>query len=604
MPPPYDTVISIGGQSLVDGVWHLFGPALEELSNPLPLPLPGFGDAAMRITHVVPVIPGTAPGKLQVLATFEVTAEALLSVNLAAGGFSVTLGPQNLHLTNLTGTVGLPDQTGALTNILIGGNYPPPIGHVDLGPGTGSLDLPASTATLTGGDLTGTLDLPGSLALPTLPLPAVVPVAVNLTPGGGRAVAATVDLLAGGVNTATRFSLVVLTDAADVAPVTLDPALPAALTTTLQNAVDGIVAQLGVPGVISQTPVSAATVTALLAPVANAIRSALADALSRMIGETGRLAFPPADDSASCDARSLPAVGDAHLALAADGTYALQLGFARAGAGDIPSLPTSPPVGSEDVSLIVGNRFLLSLLCCLVERLPAFTLPVAATTSTTDVKGQPHILCCNFTGATADFNLIALGGGLSLCIDGTTDGAKEITLVGHFAQDTAVADITVDFTLPLAFDLDDAAALTNLRVAGQPSVTVDVSPNGWLLAFFIALGVVGGILGWLGSIFGSGSAIVVISAVAVVTLIVVCRMVGALLNNSVRTILREASLLSSPASVPPGVFDAFGKLVPASVSFDDLTARGVLRTPTDPWALLPRIGAGGRRPPKGGTTLE
>ena len=43
MPPPYDAVISIGGQSLVDGVWHLFGPALEELSNPLPLALIGAG---------------------------------------------------------------------------------------------------------------------------------------------------------------------------------------------------------------------------------------------------------------------------------------------------------------------------------------------------------------------------------------------------------------------------------------------------------------------------------------------------------------------------------------------------------------------------------
>src|SRR5437868_4133976 len=109
MPPPYDAVISIGGQSLVDGVWHLFGPALEELSNPLPLALPGFSDASLRITHVIPVIHGTVAGKLEVLATFEVTAEALLNVNLAAGGFSVTLGPQNLHLTNLTGTIGLPD---------------------------------------------------------------------------------------------------------------------------------------------------------------------------------------------------------------------------------------------------------------------------------------------------------------------------------------------------------------------------------------------------------------------------------------------------------------------------------------------------------------
>jgi hypothetical protein len=598
MPPPYDSVISIGGQSLVDGVWHLFGPALEELSNPLPLTLPGFSDASMRITHVIPLIPGTVAGKLEVVAIFEVAAEALLNVNLAAGGFSVTLGPQNLHLTNLTGSIGLPDQTGALSNILIGGNYPAPIGHVDLGPGTGALDLPAHTETLTGGDFTGTLDLPNSVTLPSIPLPAVVPVAVNLTPTGARATPAVVNLLAGGITQASRFSLFVMTENAAVGTVTLDPALPAALTTTLQNAVDGIVQQLGIPGVIAQTPVSAATVTALLAPVEALIRSALADALSTMIGETGRLIFPNADDSASCEARSLPAVGDVNLQVAADGTFALQLGFARVGSTDIPALPASLPVGNVDVTLLVGNRFLLGLLGCLVEQLPAFTLPVAAAITNTDIKGQPHLLCCNFTGATVDFNLIALNGGVSICIDETTDGAKDVTFVGHFAQDTAIANIIVDFNLPLAFDLNDAAALTNLRVLGSPNVTVDVSANGWLLAFLIALGVVG----ILTVIFGGGGAIVVISLVAVITLLVVCSTAQDLLNNSVRTILREAALVQSPASIPPGVFDAFGKIVPVSVHLDDLTARSVLRTPTDPWALLPRIGFGSRRPPKGGVT--
>ena len=46
----------------------------------------------------------------------------------------------------------------------------------------------------------------------------------------------------------------------------------------------------------------------------------------------------------------------------------------------------------------------------------------------------------------------------------------------------------------------------------------------------------------------------------------------------------------------PGVFEAFGKLVPVTVSVDDLSAHSVLQTPTAPWALLPRIGLG--RPPK------
>src|SRR5947199_2575248 len=151
MPPPYDTVISIGGQSLVDGVWRLLGPALEGLSNPLPLALPGFTNAAMRITRIIPVFPGMPPatGALDVLATVELTADALLNVNLAAGNFSITLGPQQLHVTNLTGTIGVPAQTGNLLNLV--------------GTQTGTISLPAHAETLTNGDLTGTLNLPGNL---------------------------------------------------------------------------------------------------------------------------------------------------------------------------------------------------------------------------------------------------------------------------------------------------------------------------------------------------------------------------------------------------------------------------------------------------------
>ncbi len=60
----YDSVISIGGQSLLDGVWHLFGPALGQLSNPLPLALPGFSNATMRITHLTPPSPAWRPARL------------------------------------------------------------------------------------------------------------------------------------------------------------------------------------------------------------------------------------------------------------------------------------------------------------------------------------------------------------------------------------------------------------------------------------------------------------------------------------------------------------------------------------------------------------
>jgi hypothetical protein len=591
MPPPYDTVISIGGQSLVDGVWRLLGPALAGLSNPLPLTIPGFTNAEMRISRIIPVFPGTPPtsGALDVLATVELTAEALLNVSVSAGDITITLGPQDLHLTNLTGTIGLPDQNGDLTNIRISGTYPAPIGTVNLGPGTGSVHLPANTATLTNGDLTGTINLPHDLTIPGIPFPAVVPIAVDLTPSTPLLLAAALSLRATGVNATTRFGLLIDVTEVSLGPITLSPGLVASVTSQIRDAVSHLVDQLHIPVSIVQglldPPTLAATVTTLLAPVQNAVRSAFTDALTVLLGETGRLVYPPAGTGASCDVTVLPTAADAQLVVGADNTYVLQLGFSGPGSTDIPAFPTFLPMGLADTSLTIGNAFLLQLLCCLVERLPAFTFPLAAVTTTIDINGASHLMCCNFTNVTVDLGPIALGStasdGISVCIDGMSGSSKMISIIGHFFQSTAVANITVDFTLPLSVDLNDLAALANLRVLGAPTITVSVTPSAGLI---VALGVVGLLL--IGPAVG---------ATAITLLIVACLLASSLLNNSVRTILREASLVKSPVAVPPGVFEAFGSLVPVTVSIDDLTAASVLQTPTAPWALLPRIGLGRTR---------
>jgi hypothetical protein len=596
----YDTVVSIGGQSLVDGVWHLLGPAIEELSNPLPLALPGFSDAEMRITHIVPVIPGTVSGALEVLALVEVTAEALLKVNLDAGNVTVSLGPQTLHLTNLAGTMGLPARTGTLSNIAISGVFPPPTGLVNLGPGTGTLDVTAGPGNFTNGDFTGALEFPNDLTVPTIPLPAVVPVAVNLTPNAPLPAAAILKLTATGITQATRFSLAIVVGETNISAITLDPALVTNLTATLQTAVNGIVQQLGVPAAIVQNPIDPNAVTALLAPVPGVIQSSLADALKRLLGETGRLIYPPAGSGASCDVEVLPSVADTRIGGAADGSYVLQLGFGRSTSTDITSLPTALPAGSMDTTLLVGNKFLLKLLGCLLRRLPGLTLPVDATESTTDVRNppRPHMVCFNFTGATVDFNLIALTGGVSLCLDSFGDNSKSVSLVGHFDKDTNLVNITVNFELPLIFDLDSAAALTNLRMARPPTVDVDISVRTWVWIFLGGLAVAGGFLSWL---TGSGAAAIVVGVILLIVgtlLVAICKTARDLLKNSVNTILREAALVSSPAAVPSGVFDAFGGVVPVTVSVDDLTARSVLQTPTQPWALLPRLGFGKPRRPR------
>jgi hypothetical protein len=592
MPPPYDAVLSIGGQSLVDGIWHLLGPALEGLSNPLPLTLPGFTNSTMRITRLTPILPGTpvpvgAPmGPFKVLVAVELAAEALLYVNIPAGGsFSISL-------SGLAGTLGLPDQHVTLNDIAIGG----------LVPGSGSFELPARTASFTDGTLTGNGTLQNSLAVPGLPLPAVVPFAVNLTPSAPLEVIVSLGLAATGIDVQTAFGLHFEVSDVTVGDVVLAPTLIDDLTTALRGAADQLRRQLHIPALIPRIDISSHDVHTLIDPVANLVSGALNDALSGLYAETGRLLYPPPGTGASCDVTVLPTAGDVQLAVADSGDYVLQVGLGRAGSTDIPSFPSFAPAPGDiaDTSLFVGNTFLLELLCCLVQRLSAFALPIAATTGTTDINGGSHLACCNFTNATVNLGPVALGGsasdGLSICIDGANPSPKTFTLVGHFSQPAIsvsipvsiippfaglsltlpIASITVDFRLTFSFDLDDIASLANLRVSGLPTVTVTVTP---VLAFLIALYGLGLLL------FGGGG-----GTVAALLVLGVCAVAQALLTKAVNTVLGDAALVRSPAAIPPGLFEAFGKLVPATVHIDDLTALGVLQTPTEPWSLRPRIG--------------
>ena len=95
---------------------------------------------------------------------------------------------------------------------------------------------------------------------------------------------------------------------------------------TLQTAVNQIVQQIVPPNVVVTQPIlDVMKVSTLLAPLPNVVRSALTDAFTTLLGETGRLVYPPAGAGASCDVTALPTTGDAQLVVAADNTYVLQL---------------------------------------------------------------------------------------------------------------------------------------------------------------------------------------------------------------------------------------------------------------------------------------
>lgn len=610
MAGPYDVVVTIDGQSFVDGFWRILAPALERLTNPLPLAIPGFANAQMRVTNLIPVFPmPTASSGLALAATIEVTAEVLLQVVHSTESINVALGPQAIDLTSITGALSLPNESGTLSNLQF-------TTGAALGLGSGDVNLtPAGPATLSGVTGTGQLQLPANLAVPGLPLPMVVPVAVDLTPAFPLPLLANVPVIMSGPTDATRFGLIFVAGAVSVSTPTLPPGLVASLTTTLQNAVNQIVSQLAAPALIAQPTINPATVGTLVAAVPGVISAALDEALTLLFAETGRIVFPTPGAGASCDVRALPNAGDAQLAFHPAHGVRLQVGFKRSSAtGTIPGFPalgTSP----VECQVLVGNGFVLELLCCLVERLPAFALPVPATTGTVDVAGAPHVMCCNFTAVTASFGpLVVGGGGLSVCIDGPSGGTKTLSLVGSFTQTVpnvvpivsgvfpTLATVRVRFTIPLGFDFDDVASIANLRPAGTPTITTSVTPSGGLI--FSILGVImllalaiGLATGWIASIV-LGIMSPLAAAIIVLLVYLACGAVNYVLNNAVRMVLAGASLLRSPVAVPPGLLDAFGKLSPVSVAIDDLAAGGVMHTPTSVWGLLPRLGFPRRRPPR------
>jgi len=538
-------------------------------------------------------------------------AEALLHVTSQTDSVNIALGDQDLSLTNIAGNLSLPVQNGTISNLVFTGT-----GIVNVGTGAGQLHLPATAGTLAGGTADGTIDFPNNLALPGIPLPAIVPVAVNLTPSGPLSLPVSVSLTVDGPSAATRFGLMFGISNVTVGNVGgVNPNLGSAITPTLQGAVDQIVAQLGLVPAL-QSPIDPAAIGTLVGPIPNLIKAAFADALMRLIAETGRLTFPAAGTGASCDVKVLPTGADAQLIASPTGGFLLQVGFKRATSMDIPAFP--PLTGAVECSVLVGNSLLLEMLCCLVERLPAFALPMTSTTSMTAVDGTTHLSCCNFTGVTANFAGITIGGGgLSVCVDGTVGmPGKTFSIIGSFTQGVptglpfvgTIATISIAFTIPVMFDLEDLSSIANLRVVGPvPPPMVKVTPNTIGLAIAGVIGVVAGFVvfstgGFWGALLGGilGLLLPLVVVIVIFLLIIACDAANYLIGNAVQTVLAGASLLRSPVAIPPALFEAFGQLAPVTITVDDLKADGVLRTPTSPWALLPRVGPRKKKPPKDG----
>jgi hypothetical protein len=502
----------------------------------------------------------------------------------------------------------LPDMTGPLATAPLGKLTLSPVPDSAGKPTKGKMKFPTSDGTFNLPVLTGKLNfppgIPGGVGLP---LPSVVPLTLNLTPIAPARVPVTVPLaVVPTIDQASAFGLLFRLGIPTVSLPTL--LVPSDLVAAIVGGLEQLLKQLGIKDLPEKLPpvdpfgdkgpTSAeirTTATNIVASAQKAIQDVLKAALAGLTARTGRLIFPAPGAGASCETALLPTAATPQIILPPGGPV-LQVGFFRTGVSAAPfTWPNTTPTAEAQIT--IDNGFLLSLLCCLVEKLPNFTFPVPAIPETIDAnRGGPHLMCCNLNGATVNIGPVALNGGLSVCIDGASGTPKSITLVGRFSQGAPepslpLATIDVSFTLPLTFDLDDLASLANLRVVETPKIAVSVGPHpGLVIGILVLAGV---------SAFPFGALVgPVLAGVTLGVLYAACAMASMLLNNTVRTLLRAASLIRSPVSVPPGVFEAFGKLVPATIMIDDLTANGVLATPTAPWGLF------SLEPPSTPDTLE
>lgn len=582
-----DAVISIGSQSFLDGLLRILGPALDSIRGPIPIAIPGLTNSLLHIRDIVPILPGSSRGQIELRVQIELSGEVLLVASVAAGTVSLGFGTGDIHLDPATGTVDQPVRNGTLNiNAVTGDVGPTPL---DLDPATGTLSLPAiAAAPLNIGAIVGTLTLPAAAGDLALPLPAVVAVPIDLT--RGSRITATVQLAVtingAAVDTevpigmTSGFGLAFAVNAASVAVPALSTPFTDAIQAALSLAIARIVTQLiGTASIGQPTRDLPAVAMNLAAGIPGVLNATLTDLFTGLVARTGRLMFASPGAGASCDVRALPTDAKARLTIATDGSLILQVGFDRMAIAAGDPFPAFTPSTTLDANVTISNAFLRDLLCCLLEKLPNLALPPGSPSIVTSGTSN----CCRWTGITLNLGVLALRGNLDACIDGAAGAPKTLSLNFDLSQ-TVTAPIVgeavvvrIRFTLPIAVDLNDLTALTALRLSAAPAVpTFGVLAGRGLTTWLAGLGVASFLLPGLGILIAIAPHVILGIA-------------GGFLRNTLELVLSQARLLQSPPAIPFGVLDAFGKFVPAAVTIDDLSSPGVLDTPSSPWAVLPLV---------------
>lgn len=590
----FDSVVCIGWQSLLDGLWRTFGPTLRALRAPLPVAIPGFSDAIVRIRdlRLDPAPPKPGRPWFRLALKVDLSANVLLVTNVAAEPLPLKPTEAGLDLPKASGILSFPAAPGSVS-------WPAFNVTVPLAGGSGQVTIPTNDGDLTLPDadfegLTGTIDLT-KLVAQGLPFPAVVPIPVKLGGRTGLTVALDLklDVPARLERNAGRGLVVGIADAsAALAALILEQVnlLKTQITDELVLYIERFLAEAVAQGVLAALPAPSALKIDDLAKdiagrIAKPIEQALTDSLMDVATRTGRLVYDLGDGSIDCLA--LPSRARAELAFDAVGTPFLRLAFARTAIPASIAWPAFEPQGLLDVQVTVADDYLLTLAACLLEQVPAIGIKrrPSGPQPYTSIFGPR---CIAFDEAVFTAGPVALKGSIVLCIvrDAANPKIKHLQLVLNFDETVSALwmdalTIGLSAALRLSVSLDPQAAL-NLALFDPGGQTFDIS-----------VGVGDGLEALLTFLTANPLNPISIGAVPSAVALVE-KVVPALLEGYVRQALAALTLVRSPVALPPGLFEAFGQLVPARVELDDLTVLAVFDTPTAPFELLPLVQMPGR----------
>lgn len=606
-----DAVISIGGQSFLDGILRILGPAMEPLNAPIPVALPGVSNGLLAIRTMRSVRPSGQQGRLELELELDLKGEVLFVASVASPALALS-GDIALNATPGAATIREPQRDATLQNVTGNGSLANGV-TLTITSLTGNVRIPPADIPVDLAQILGSISIPpAGAAAPGLPLPGVVPVPLHfntpaqpliarvfLTPTlNGRALGA--DAVVDG---STDFGLQFDFGTPTVQPAALPAAFPGNLQNDLTSALHTLTAQLlrVQPAIQIVQPAYDLTgvATDLAAAIPAALHSALVAAFSGLRARTGRLLYPAQRATTSCELRALPTVGKARVAAAPDGSLLLQLGFDRNNIGPNEQFPAFAPQPGLDTRVTLSNAFLCDLLVCLIEQLPNITVtPGSATRADT-----PTTSTADWNGVRVRLGSLSLTGSLQLTIAqpaGAAAAAPKVVRLAFTLTHTISAPVVIDiplfeysigFVFRVDFDLDGLASVTGLRRAALNITPFSVGLSGAMIALLVTSAVAIAILPVVGPtplpIIWGGFA--VLAFLIGTGPLIVTAIIAGFVKQAIRQLLSGLRLLKSPAAVPPGVFDAFGKLVATSLEVDDLDARGVLDTPTSPWAVMPTV---------------